>query len=335
MGDADKVMKVHEEATVVDMMQVFSPIVDAGYFKTLKEAGVSVIHTAIPPDDLNTMMSKLAKLYDVLEQAENAVLATSFATVKNAKRDGKVAVIVGIQDSVPFEKDLDLLKTFHKLGIRIVQLAYSKRNYFGTGCFESKDSGLSELGVGAVKELNRLGILIDVSHCGNKTVMDVLETSKDPVAFTHATPSTLVEMGTRAKSDELIKALAEKGGVTGQMIWTPFCERRDKKTRPAIDDFVDLLSHIVNLTSVDHVGLGLDTAPFFTKEYYKEWAKHAGGMMLPHKTPTFEEKYVAGFDNIIDLPKITKALLSHGYSEQETTKILGKNWLDLLSKVWK
>jgi len=165
--------------------------------------------------------------------------------------------------------------------------------------------------------------------------MDILETSKDPVAFTHATPSALVEMGTRAKSDELIKALAEKGGVMGQMIWTPFCEKRDMKTRPTIEDFVALLSHVVDLTGVDHVGLGLDTAPFFTSEYYKTWAKQAGGMMLPHKTPTFEEKYVAGFDDITDLPKITKTILSHGYSESVTAKILGKNWLNLLSKVWK
>jgi membrane dipeptidase len=102
-----------------------------------------------------------------------------------------------------------------------------------------------------------------------------------------------------------------------------------------LDDFLDLLSYMAEIAGVEHVGLGLDVAPFFTKTYYAEWAKHAGWMMLPHKTPTFEEKYVAGFEDITDLPKITEGLLKRGYSEDETRKILGENWLNLLAKVWK
>jgi len=336
MGVVEKALRVHKEATVIDMMEVFGPAIETSYFKTLKDAGVTAIHVAIPHDDLPTTMTKLAKLYKALEQAENVMLATTVADIQNAKKEGNVALIVGIQDSTPFEKDLDMLRVFYKLGVRVVQLAYSKQNYFGAGCFEREDSGLSELGVEAVRELNRLGILIDVSHCGNKTVMDTVRASKVPVAFTHALPAALVELGTRAKSDELIKALAEKGGVVGQMIWTPFCERKDKMgIRPTLDDFIDLLAYMANIAGVEHIGLGLDVAPFFTKGYYSEWAKHAGVMMMPHKVPTFEEKYVAGFNEITDLPKITEGLLKHGYSVEETRKILGENWLSLLTKVWK
>jgi membrane dipeptidase len=329
---------VHKEAIVIDMLEAVFPAMELRYFKTLTDAGVTAIHATIPhvADDLPSAITKTAKLYKILEQAENVVLATSAADIEHAKKEGKVAIIAGMQDSIPFEKDLDLIRVFHKLGIRVVQLAYFKQNYLGAGCVERKDHGLSDLGVEAVRELNRLGILIDVSHCGEKTAMDAVEASKDPIAITHATPATLVELP-RAKSDELIKAVAEKGGIIGQVIWSPFCERRDKMgIRPTVDDFIEIVTYLVNLVGVNHVGLGLDLVPFWTKKDYDEFMPKFGVELIrPHKPTSFEEKYVAGFDSISDIIKITEGLIKHGYSDEEVKKILGENWLRLFKKVWK
>jgi membrane dipeptidase len=325
--------KVHDEATIIDMMEVTNPGINISYFKTLKETGVTGVHFAIAHDDFQLCMSRLSKFYKMLEQLEDVIVATSASDIVSAKKKGKIAVILGIQDSVPFEKDLDLLRSFHRLGIRIVQLAYWGQNYFGTGPFVKKDSGLSDLGYAAVKELNNLGILIDLSHCGTTTALDIINTSKDPVAVTHASPSAVVEMGARAKSDELLKAVAQKEGVFGQAIWTPFCESANLMgARPTVNDFTNLLAHVADVMGVEHVGLGTDVAPFFTRDFYASWAAAVRGRYLDLK---FEEKYVSGFNGIEDLVNITDNLLTHGYSESETKRILGQNWLDLVGKVWK
>ena len=336
MSISHLVQTTHRQATIIDMMEVTNPAIDPSYFKVLREAGISGVHFAVAHDDFNTTMARLSKLHKMVGQVEGVAIATSANDIVRAKQDGKVALIIGIQDGIPFEKDLDLLEVFHRLGVRIVQLAYSVQNYFGTGCFVKKDSGLTDLGYQAVKELNRLGILIDISHCGTQTAKDIMEASRDPVAFTHATPSALVEMGARAKSDELLKALAAKGGVVGQMIWSPFCEQRTKMgTWPTLDDFIALLMYMADVTSIDNVGLGLDVSPFFTKEFYASWAAHSGGLMKPHATPSFEQKYVSGFRGVEDTIKITESLLSRGLSVESTIKVLGGNWLRLLERVLK
>jgi membrane dipeptidase len=328
----DRVLRIHKEALIIDMLEAIFPVFDVKYFKTLLDAGVTGVHFTIPDvnDDLPTAILRIAKWYKTLEQTEDAIIALKVDDIEKAKKEGKVAVICGMQNSIPFERDLDLIRVFHKLGIRVIQLAYYEQNYLGAGCVETIDHGLTDRGKEAVKELNRLGILIDISHCGNKTALDVIETSKYPVAITHATPAALVNIP-RAKSDEVIKALAEKGGVMGQVIFSDFCQIRPD-VRPTIDDFITAIDYIVNLVGVNHVGLGLDLVPMWTKKDYDEFmSKYPSlGKIIP-----FEEKYVAGFDSIADIIKITKGLVEHGYSDEEIKKILGGNWLRLLKEVWK
>lgn len=214
--------------------------------------------------------------------------------------------------------------------------AYYRQNYLGAGCVEQVDHGLTDLGREAVEEWNRLGILIDVSHCGDKTAMDAARISKVPIAMTHTTPSTLVEMS-RAKGDDSIKAVAEGGGVIGQVILSAFCEKRDKMgVRATLSDFVDLIDYLVNLAGTDHVGFGFDCLPFWTKTEWDspEHMSLASGLVYPHKEPPFEQMYVEGFSTLSDIIKITEELVNRGYSDNDTKKILGGNWLRLLKEVW-
>jgi len=247
---------------------------------------------------------------------------------------GKVAII-GRANGKNFEGNLNLISVLYKLGVRVIQVAYHKQNYFGAGCTESVDKGLSDLGRELVAECNARRILLDVSHCGENTAMEVLKFSKSPIALTHITPAALVEIR-RAKSDEVLKAVASKGGVIGQVIWTSFCERRNRMGMyPSLSDYVDIIDYLVNLVGVEHVGLGSDLCPFW-QEHYDEFMDAFGDSLLyPHKRQPWERVYVDGFDSIFDTIKITEELLRRGYSDDDTKKILGGNWLRLLKEVWK
>lgn len=339
-GVSERVQRVHKEAIIVDMLESFPRITERnlGYFETLVDAGVTVVHATVPNvlDDLSAAIEKVANFYKLVERTENAKIARTVADIESMKREGKVALIMGMQNSVPFERNLDLIRVFDMLGIKVVQVAYSEQNYLGAGCGEQVDHGLTDFGREAVMELNRLGILIDVSHCGNKTAIDTAEASKDPIALTHTTPRALVDIP-RARTDETIKAIAERGGVIGQTIYTSFCEKISKPgVRPTISDFVDIIDYLVDLVGIDHVGLGLDLSLFGTKETHEAfWARFRNALIYPHKPPSFEEIYVQGFNDIRDIIKIIEELLTHGYSDEKANKILGGNWLRLLKEVWK
>jgi len=303
----------------------------------LLDAGVTAVNATIPyvTDDFPAAVKKVAKFYKAIEGVENAKIAFTATDIKSAKKEGKVAIIVGMQESKPFEEDLDLIIVFYKLGVRVIQLAYYLQNYLGAGCGEQVDHGLTDLGREAIKELNRLGILIDVSHCGDKTAMDAAEYSEQPIAITHATPATLVEMR-RAKSDDTIKTITEKGGVIGQVGMQTFCEKRDKMNmRATLSDYVDIIDYLVDLVGIDHVGLGLDLTPFWTRQGYNAFGKGFAFLTHPHKRPPLEERYVEGLNGISDAIRITEELLTHGYTDDDVRKIIGDNWLRLLTKVEK
>jgi len=336
---SERAQRVYKEAIVADMLEALMPAKDVGYFKKTVDAGVTVIHATLPwvTDDLPAAINKIAQFMKLVENTESAEMVSTVADIDNAKREGKLAIIPGMQDSIPFERDLDLVRIFHKLGIRVMMPAYSRQNYLGAGCTEEVDHGLTEQGRKAVKEWNRLGILADVSHCGDQTAIDTAECSEAPIAITHSTPYTLVEMN-RAKKDQTIKTVAAKGGVIGQVIMSAFCERRDKMgTWPTLSDFVDIVDYLVNLVGVDHVGFGFDLVPFWTAEEWNAPAHMdvAAHLVYPHKEPPFERVYVQGFKDHSDTIKIAEELVRRGYSDGDIKKILGGNWLRLLREVWK
>jgi len=329
----ERAWRVHKEATVIDMLEAMMPAIDVRYFETLVDAGVTAVHATIPDvtDDLPTAVRKMAKFYKVIEGT--AKIAFSGADIERAKEKGEAVIIAGMQESIPFEGDLDLIRVFHMLGVRVMQIAYFQQGYLGAGCAEKVDHGLTDRGRDAVKELDRLGILIDVSHCGDKTARDTAEASAKPIAITHSTPAGLVDHP-RARSDATIRAVAERGGVMGITALTSFCERKDRVgANPTLSDFVDLIDYVAGLVGVSHVGLGTDLAPFWKKEEYEAWHKAFAAMKGGHKTRPFEERTVEGF-TITDTIRITEELLEHGYSEDETKMILGGNWLRLVKEVW-
>lgn len=328
---------IFEKGLVIDMLEATIPEMRAEYFDTLLNAGINTLHITVPymTDDLPASIEKMAKFHKLMDYVDKAKIIQTAEDILNAKKEGKVGVIIGMQDSIPFERNLDLIRIFKMLGVSVMQIAYTRQNYLGAGCGATVDNGLTETGEMAVKELNRLGVLIDVSHCGNTTAFEVAKLSKKPIAITHATPSALVKIP-RGKSDETLKAVASKGGVIGQVVLAPFCEMDNRiGTRPSLKDYIEIIDYLVKLVGVKHVGIGTDVEPFWTREDYDSyWKIFRKALIYPREVPPYEKRYVEGFIDILDIWKIADELFKKGYSEDDVKAIMGGNWFRLLKEVW-
>lgn len=203
-----------------------------------RAGGVVAMNLTIiePWEDFETAMANLGHPLDCIdEMSDIAMIARSTADIKQAQADGRVAIIMGTQNSALVENDLSLLSILQRLGFRILQPTYNEHNRFGDGATVPKDKGLTELGRQWVHEMNRLSMVIDLSHCGYRTSADAIAESEDPVIFSHANALSLCN-SPRNKPDELIRAIAEKGGITGVVCWAPAIKH---DTRPSIDDYLD------------------------------------------------------------------------------------------------
>ena len=188
---------------------------------------------------------------------------------------------------------------------------------------------MTGFGIEAVEEMNRLGILIDLSHVGYRTTMETIEASKKPVAFTHANPKSICDHP-RNKPDEVLKAVAKKGGVIGATIFPAFLPSGNKST---LKDFVDVIDHLVGMVGIDHVGVGTD----FTEGQPREWfdwiltGKSKKGPALALNHPVVNPE---GIQHSGDFSNITAALLARGYADTDVKKIIGLNFMRIFGEIW-
>ena len=191
-------------------------------------------------------------------------IALTAADIEKCKKEGKVAIIPGSQDGSIIEANVDNVDYLFRLGYRVIQLTYNRRNLIGDGCSERTDAGLSKLGIAVIERMNELGMLIDLSHVGPETTREATEFSNAPVCFTHANANALCEHF-RNKSDEALKAVAEKGGVIGINVISSYTRTRPD-VEPDIEDYYNMMDYVVNLVGPDHVGIGTDISPDWSPE---------------------------------------------------------------------
>jgi membrane dipeptidase len=300
-------------------------------FVNLRRGGLTAINATVAViEGFNDTIRSIAGWYRMFEQYSSFIRPVrAVKDIYRAKEEGKTGIIFGFQNTSPIEDDLDRLTIFKELGVRIIQLTYMERNYVGDGCLERTDCGLSRFGLEVIEEMNRLGILIDLSHVGYRTVMDAIEASKKPVAFTHANPGGLCNHP-RNKTDEQIKALAKKGGVIGANVFPPFLSAGSKAT---MKDFIDAIDYLVALVGIDHVSIGTDFTEGQPRAFFdyilKGKSKKELAMELDYPIVNPE-----GIRSSAEFPNITRALLERGYSETDTKKIMGENLIRLFREVW-
>jgi membrane dipeptidase len=338
MGKAEEesYLTIHEKSVIVNGMDATGlDRLNFDYLQRLSDSGLTAFISAPSTEDnFVGAVRKLCDSYAILDKnADRLVHATSAGDIRGAKRSGKVAMIFGLQNAKPIEDNVNLLRIFHKLGVRVVQLTYQRRNLLGDGCGERTDCGLSHFGLKAVETMNELGLLIDLSHVGVTTTLEAIEISKDPVAFTHTCARDLCNHVRNKTADE-IKAMAEKSGVMGISYLSHMVKPDGNVSGTTIDHYLDHIDYVVKLVGVDHVGVGFD---------YKEDRKREEWDRLPTVYPELSVKQPYDFQNLTvrdlkdirGLSSITKGLVSRGYSGQDVSKILGGNFLRVFERVWR
>jgi len=320
--------EVHSQAIIIDGL-------NASYFlneevpRRLKRGKITAFNGTIAAwHSLPETMSLIADHYRLFEDKPD--LITQVRTVEDirvCKSKGVPGMILGFQSINPLNGNIRMLAVYHALGVKIIQLTYNEENQAGFGCMAPDDKGLTSFGRELVIEMNRLGMLIDLSHCGHKTTMNAIEASTAPVAFTHANPLALAK-NPRNKPDEAFKALGAKGGVVGVVALPAWLTHDGQAT---LEDYLRAIDYLVNLVGVDHVGLGTD----FMEEMPEEIAAAAlKGISAENLQKFYSSKIVKGFESISDCAKVTEGLLGRGYSTEDVKKILGGNWMRLYHEVW-
>jgi len=245
-----------------------------------------------------------------------------------AKAKQKIAVIMGLQNADEFREPKDV-KAFYELGLRCAQLTYNTQNLIGSGSTERVDGGISDYGEQIIKSMNEVGMLVDVSHSGDKTTLDAIELSPKPIAFTHSNCRAL-NNHPRLKTDEAIRKLAAKGGVMGITGVRMFVKDKEPTT---VEDIVDHIDHVVKLVGIDHVGIGSDSDlmgyDHMPPDQYKQLkAGYKASYAFRDKIDT------DGFDHPRKVYDLTAALIRRGYSDSNIQAVLGGNFRRLLGNTW-
>jgi membrane dipeptidase len=338
---APSATELHTAATVVDGSTVIE--LDEAHLDRIRRGGVTAVnHTVTRPyaDTLTALreVNRCRRWIDA--HPDDVLLALTVADIERAKAEGKEAVILGPQDTEMIGADLDLLGTFHDLGVRILQLTYQRQNLLGAGCGETTDSGLTHRGRAFVGAMNELGILVDVSHCGERTGLDAMDASGKPVVVTHSFCDVL-SPHIRAKSDGYLRRLGEQGGVMGITTLSGFLYHPDAPSRrPDLTRFVEHVSRVVEVAGIDAVAIATDYDETWTEQNRIAQLKSIAKSNSAEQQNLlgdfgWNERRAIGMDDASDFPNFTTSLLAGGFSPDEVTKILGGNWLRVYGEAWK
>jgi membrane dipeptidase len=304
---------------------------DRSVFESLRAGGVSgVVVTCGFWEGAVESLDSLGRWRDLIRENDDiAGIATTASDIPALASAGKVAVILGYQNSNLFEGRIRFVELFAELGVRVVQLTYNNQNELGGSCYEAEDSGLARFGREVILEMNNAGMLVDCSHVGNRTTLDAIEASGKPIAVTHANAQSLFDHK-RNKSDDVIRALAETGGVIGCATYRNITG--DDYCR-SIEAWCGMVAKTVEIGGIDTVAIGTDRSHNFMPVDYAwmrqgRWTRGidygAGSAARPGKAPPPD-----WFRKVEDLDVIPAGLRAVGFSEEEVDKITHKNWMRL------
>lgn len=280
-------------------------------------------------------LDSLAKWRDLVRESEDiAVIATTRADIERAAKAGKVALIMGYQNSNLLEGRIRFIEFFAELGVRVIQLTYNNQNELAGSCYEAEDSGLARFGREAILEMNRCGILVDLSHVGNRSTLEAVKFSKKPVAITHANADSLFPHK-RNKTDDVLQALRDNGGVIGCATYRNITGDYFCSTPKA---WAEMVAKTVDIAGIDHVAIGTDRSHNHEKKDYDwmrmgRWTRGidygAGAPGKPQKVPPAD-----WFKSVSDLGLVLGGLKEVGFNAEEIEKISSGNWLRVYGEVF-
>ena len=298
-----------------------------------KSSGISIFHIAIGTGGRDAYLSTLkffAGWNGFLAHNDQWFMRVDTpARLEQVKGSGKIGILLGLQNSEHFQT-LDDVDFFFGLGQRVSQLTYNTRNLIGNGSTERRDDGLSDFGVAVIERMNKIGMGVDVSHCGDRTMLDAFEASKKPVLITHSNCRALTPDHPRCKTDEAIKKMAATGGVMGITGVRMFVRNQEPTT---VEHVLDHFDHVAKLVGVEHLGVGSDIdLDGYDKMPPEEQKKLRANYKASY---AFREKNdIEGINHPQRMFDLTEGLIRRGYSDTDIELILGGNFKRVLAQVW-
>ncbi len=269
-----------------------------------------------------------------LHHQDFLIQCKTVADIHRAKAEGKIAWVPVLECSTPIENELDRIDVLYGFGIRVMGITYSESNPLGNGLKEDTDGGLTKFGKEAVKRMNKVGMLIDVSHCGHKTALDTAMTSEKPILMTHVGARALWN-AKRLFEDYVMKAVADKGGVVC-VESAPHTTMTKTHTTHDIDSVMEHFEYIAKLVGIDHVSFGIDS---LYGDHVGLHHAYAASLSIKdtvnNEVPYEEVPFVRGLENPTEASiNIVRWLVKHNYSDEDIAKVIGGNVLRVLDQVW-
>ncbi|MFT5572808.1 MAG: membrane dipeptidase [Cryomorphaceae bacterium] len=315
------------QSVVIDGLQYINW--DRDRFQTTRDAGVHCVHVTIAYwETFRETVANIEQWHRHFVDHGDLIMPVRCAEdILSAKATGRVGILFGFQNCSPIDDDLGLIQVLHELGARIMQLSYNNQSLLATGCYELNDPGITRFGKQAIKEMNRVGMLIDMSHSAQKSTLHAIELSERPIAITHANP-TFFHDALRNKSTDVLEALGESGGMLGFSVY-PFHLKNGSEC--SLHEFCQMIAETAELMGVDHIGIGSDLCEgwgYDTLEWMRSgrWTHNADfgeGSASSKEWP----KQPDWFRGIGDIHNVAKGLQQVGFSDQDIEKVMGGNWL--------
>ena len=304
-------------------------------FEINRSAGLDAVHVTIVYhedfDELQLEIKKWEKLFH--ENSDLIFLGKNFQDIDKANKENKTAIFFGFQNCSPIEDDINLVEKVQKLGCRFMQLTYNNQSLLATGCYEKVDSGVTNFGREVIREMNRVGLVVDMSHSAEKSTLDAIEFSEKPIAITHANPS-FWHPAKRNKSSDLLKILSDSGGMLGLSLYPHHLK---DNTNCTLDSFCEMVAKTAEIMDVKKIGIGSDLCldhPDTVVEWMRNgsWSKSKNYGEGSKNKPGFPKQPdwfldARGFSNI------EKGLKKVGFSDTETHGILGNNWYNFYKSI--
>ena len=304
-------------------------------FEINHEAGLDAVHvTVVYHEDYKEFVKKVEEWNVLFKENEDLIfLGKNFKDIEKAKIKNKTAIFFGFQNCSPIEDDNSLVEKIYEHGCRFMQLTYNNQTLLATGCYEKTDSGVTNFGREVIKEMNRLGIVIDMSHSAEKSTYDAIEISQKPIAITHANP-IFWHKAVRNKSDELLKTLSESGGMLGLSL---YAHHLKDKSNCTIESFCEMTARTAEIMGVKNLGIGSDLC-LNQPDSVVEWMRNGTWTKTKNYGEGTKEK--SGFpkqpDWFIDargFKNIHEGLLKIGFNKEEVSGILGNNWFNFYKEI--
>ena len=303
-------------------------------FRQMNDGGITAVHVTICyHEDFQEMVQNVIAWNKRFEQyAQHIFQGLTSDDVRKADEEGRTAIFFGFQNCSPIEDNIGLVEVCHQLGVRFMQLSYNNQSMLAAGCYEMDDAGITRMGRQVIKEMNRVGLVVDMSHSAKRSTLEAIEISERPIAITHANPSNWCD-ALRNKSDDVLKSLSQSGGMLG---FSMYPHHLKGKSDCQLEDFCGMIARTAEMMGVERIGLGSDLCQD-QPDSVVEWMRN--GTWTREKDFGEGSATFAGFpekpnwfrDNR-DFKNILNCLRKTGFSEIEVERIAGLNWLEFFER---